>query len=367
MKGTIQVSKSKDALKPRLKLFLSADIIGSTAYKQPFTSSGPGRTRKLPEENVRWVKVIQGYYRQAERSFLGDWTRLAATVGTGRSSPCGAAPRLWKTIGDEVVFWKEITGDLEIWLTLICWMRMVQQIRDEFEKEAPGLDVKCSVWTAGFPVRNKAVALTLDPDNPSELAALNAYYSEKEGSDTRRSIGSVDFIGPGIDVGFRLGGFASSKKMPISLDVAYLLSCTCKSFENFEDGLSRKGISLVEWFPKNTGQFAPNLEGKNVPCRLAVYFSGTEELKGVLGGIRYPKFWISTIKSESLDAAKDAFYGDRRPALKWPELENYCGKFYNDRERFIAKPFINNADSVTFQNLSEEHRAWQGELVKLHG
>lgn len=353
----INVESDKYALKPRLKLFLSADIIGSTAYKQPFT------IQEDASNPTRWEKVIQGFYRQCEQEFISSWASLSSLLSIQCAAHLGEPPRLWKSIGDEVVFWKELSGDHELWLTIVCWMRMIKSIRDDFDKDAPGLDLKCSVWAAEFPVRNKAVALVLDPENPSELRVLNSYYTT-QGHDAKALIGKADFIGPGIDVGFRLSKFSSSKKMSMSLDVAYLLARTYKSFSSFENEIRKKyNVELVKYMPLKTGSVPHDRDGTSLADWLCVYFSGNEELKGVLGGILYPKFWVSTIKASSLDAAKEKFYGDKRPALSWDYLESYCDKFYDDRKRFISAPFINSKESVTSVNFKLDYTGWHDAVV----
>ena len=196
---------------PRLKLFLSADIIGSTAYKQPndLLSDRDG--------NLDWAAVIQGFYSEAQLSFQSRWDELALAPWAAATTEVDKGPRpvFWKTIGDEVVFWKELTSDIQIWLTLSCWMKTINDLRIYLRKRNnTSLDVKSSVWSAGFPVRNKAVpnevfrAAGEAPRKPTD--ALAEFYSRLQNDDLSQT-GMVDFIGPGIDVGFRLPPYNAAR------------------------------------------------------------------------------------------------------------------------------------------------------------
>lgn len=309
--------------RPRLKLFLSADIIGSTAYKQPFDID-----RVDPKDHAKWSRIINGFYARMRESLTDHWHQ-AAVLLKGREELLGPHPRFWKTVGDEVIFWKELTDPLQIWLTLACWMKTVASIREFFEDHQGQsdnlLDVKCTAWIAGFPVRNKPVLDVPDEDDPAAAlnSALAAFYDDERGAPP------VDFIGPGMDIGFRLSAFSSSRKMSVSLDVAYLMACSHADMQAEE-------VPAKPTFPRSIG--SPDLPFVD---RLAIYHSGSEALKGVLGGILYPKFWINMTKCDSLDEANERMvHGAKRTSVDWPLLKDFCSKFYQDRRRFLSVPFI---------------------------
>jgi hypothetical protein len=350
----IDITSVQPAHHPRLKLFLSADIIGSTAYKQPFDLT------KDPTEAEKWADIIQGFYRTIASSFTqvrwGELQTIVASVEARHKSSVnperlGRAPIFWKTIGDEVVFWKQLTDDSQIWLTLGCWLRTIQDVRDYFGRENIDLDIKSTAWIAGFPVRNKALLSSLDslPENTSD--GLSVFYKSTEDTGTEKFATIVDFIGPGIDVGFRISQFSSSKKMSISLDCAYLLAETKDVGEAIDLALTKHREALL---PDKTGAVTGDNTG--YVERLKPFVSGDEPLKGVLGGINYPKFWIDTIKHGSLDAAKEVFYRKHRVQMDNKELLDYCTKFYDDRGRYISKPFINSSDSKTAANITDSYR-----------
>ena len=230
-------------------------------------------------------------------------------------------------------------------------MKTINDLRIYLRKRNnTSLDVKSSVWSAGFPVRNKAVpnevfrAAGEAPRKPTD--ALAEFYSRLQNDDLSQT-GMVDFIGPGIDVGFRLSSFASSKKLAVSLDCAYLLASTLDSILAFQEFYED---SEFNFFPNGTGG-----DGQKFEDRLRISFSGNEPLKGVLGGIHYPKFWINTLRVDSLDAAREKFYQGNRPHIIWKDLRIYCERFYKDRSAYINPPFINSRHSETLASMPEHY------------
>jgi hypothetical protein len=323
------------AYRPRLKLFLSADIIGSTAYKQPLDI-----VRDDPNEHAKWSEIIQGFYKTVREAFEEHWENADNSLrlpGRGGSEAArkllGERPRFWKTIGDEVVFWKDLTDARQIWLTLACWLKTIESLRNYFrdkpDESANNLDVKSAAWIAGFPVRNKAVLDVASAHMPLELivGGLNAFYDAEEGAPV------ADFIGPGIDVGFRISGLASSRKLAISLDVAYILA---KSHEAMEAEVAKRSLLTDDYFPEGDGS-----DDEKIVGRLKVHYSGSEPLKGVLGGIHYPKFWISAVRHDSLEHAKVHLYSKHDgQQVDFDHLKRFCEKFYSDRRKYVSKPFI---------------------------
>lgn len=366
---------------PRLKLFLSLDIVGSTAFKQPLDL-----IRDRADKSIRWASTIQGFYNETNRVLKENWDQLAQ-LGTLLDFDAGPAPRFWKTVGDEIIFWKELTSDIQIWLTASCWIKTIAALRGTFrddikDVEKSRLDVKSTLWVAGFPLRNRALVAGQSQTRP--IAQLAEFYQHK--GEERPPV-DVDFIGPGIDVGFRLASLSSPKKMTISVDCAYLMMLTRDKIVDLEIQIeSERSVgSASGFFTQGTGR---PLSERGIDTRrgatpeskmssslflqqFAIYFSGSKILKGVLGEIHYPHFWINVTPSDTLVAARDALYADERKPIAWNKLDHFCDKFYADRARFIGKPFINRADSLTLDNLTpayhERHREFQEMFAKEFG
>lgn len=222
-----------EELRPRLLVFLSADVVGSTALKQP------NRTAKSGEEAVDWLLIFDEFYQTARRALRRHWGDLVFRQedATAVAHNLGPAPVFWKTVGDEVIFYKELQDSRQIHGVLEAWLLTIDSIRaffrthnDVLNKTGQDvLDLKSTVWTAGFPRKNKQVRVipATGKDIMQELPTEEAF----------------DFIGPNIDIGFRLASYSSHQKMVVSMDVAYMLSLTMadetvasRSKEVFYDG-----------------------------------------------------------------------------------------------------------------------------------
>ncbi len=295
-----------DFLIPRLRLFLSADIVGSTALKQsPLGAFADGKSA----DGASWFTVIQGFYFEAVTALQKEW-QLAESACQDQNT-LGTPPTLWKTIGDEILFVKELTDHRQLNVALCSWISAVSTIRTFVKRGNPRLDVKCTAWLAGFPFRNREVVLSksegtyfegVDDYFDESGKILNNYYKDPKGSKI-----SIDYIGPSIDIGFRLSGLASSRKFILSVDAAYVVSLTNPT----------------------------RAEGEK---ELEVFYDGTVTLKGVFGGLNYPVFWLDMKGNGSLDSFEDKLTG-ATPCNR-DHLRKYCEAFYKEHPSYIFPPFI---------------------------
>ncbi len=338
-------SKLPPSHKPRLKLFLSADIVGSTAYKQPLDLS-----KDVARDHTHWFHRVRSFYKTVVESYAHHsllWEIAASELASEKRDFAGPRPRLWKTVGDEVIMWKEITDWVQLWPMLGAWLQTIDVIRTVLKANpVPGLgelDVKSTAWLAEFPVRNKVVldtGSTLASTRRTYNGKLSAFYdwdTVKNRAPPKSLRGTtVDFIGSGIDVGFRIASFSTSSRMAISLDVAYLLAESQKLLEEKRHTTFR--ATLKSFF----GDIGSGREGAWLIDRLTPFYDGREAIKGVLGGTHYPRFWIDTTPRGTLDEEIGNLEAFQHPISKvdWGALRSFCEKFYNDRRRFINKPFI---------------------------
>lgn len=313
-------------LKPRLRLFLSADIVGSTALKQ-----SPFGTHSKADQRASWFSKIQGFYFEAHKAFISECDKLCGE----KEDPdfLGPLPVLWKTVGDEVLFVKHLTDHRQLVHTLRCWMDAVDRMRAFIKKDNARLDVKCTAWIAGFPFRNSEVAVItgdkLDVSGGEDWfieggRILNKIYNGDNDVDA-----SVDYIGPSIDIGFRLTGFSSSRKFVVSVDIAYILA------------LANPGPEV--------GSPVFNL-----------YYDGAHVLKGVLGGLRYPVFWIDLSPNDSIERFEDTLT-DLQPVNR-DRLREYCHRFYVEHTSYTFPPFI---FSETEQQIAERPSWYDEDHAKL--
>ena len=104
---------------------------------------------------------------ESRRYFFDAWGNLEKEHGTANVS-LGEKPRVWKTIGDEILYVKLLTDHRQLCSTLSCWMKAVQQLRSFVKSKDSRLDVKSTAWTAGFPLKNKEVVVSSASDHEDD-------------------------------------------------------------------------------------------------------------------------------------------------------------------------------------------------------
>ncbi|WAC24688.1 hypothetical protein [Blastomonas sp. SL216] len=452
---------------PRFKLFFGADIVGSTALKQPFD---PSEIERSIERSRAWETIATKFYSDVQDTLAVEWQDILSILEDRRSRAlghidtldlfCGPRPNFWKSLGDEVLFWKECTHPFQVRTTVICWMNTIAKVRTGLDtlrklqkqeeddwrryatsqgtdsplpnnsvRKAPipssldieGLDIKSCIWSAEFPVRNRILPASsgvrilydsqqadhrIEPsfetiDKVSDQVISAAYYrmhteyqrtaKKFEEASAGSSVGSeptedvnaaaesahqfssddalkLDFIGPGIDTGFRVSSFASNRKMAISVDVAYLLASNDKwqsDAKDSDDEVTKyidSCFNLILIKPGFNAYDKKNDNDKKVDRYLnpKIHYSGTDYLKGVLGGIKYPRLWIDTTRTNTYDAFKEALYiGESRTPLSSTNLRRFCEGFYKDRKKYILPP-----QTFSFKiNDDSEGRSFNAEYV----
>lgn len=242
-----------------LRLFLSADLAGSTAFKQNHSSA-------------EWQLFFRGFYEQ-----------LPAYVDK-HFAPGAHRPHLWKTIGDEIVFTAPLTRANDVPNLLTGFRRGVAEYRQDITQPYRRLDLKCAAWTAGFPVGNLEVPL---PGQPHQ----------------------VDFIGPGMDIGFRLVKEASPRHLVLSVELTYILTLA---------GL------------------------ESVP----IFMGPSVELKGVGKGHPYPSLWIDNFLDacctgwDRLELEEEQLRGASSSPADPRGLHAFCGNWLHHMGDPWMIPFI---------------------------
>jgi hypothetical protein len=247
---------------------------------------------------------------ESRRAFLSRWAALNEKHA-GQPEIFGSAPILWKTIGDEVLFVKVISDHRQLAITLKCWIATVNHLKAFVKARDPRLDIKATAWTAGFPVKNKEVVISADASITEESdnyfvdsgRLLDKYYADPPGG----SRIEIDYIGPSIDIGFRISGQSTSRKFVISVDVAYILALT-----------NPRQDDLIEEFN--------------------VRYDGPVPLKGVFGGVSYPIFWLDLSLPGALSHLEDKLTG-AAPCHR-DDVRRYCDSFYMEYSNYTHRPFV---------------------------
>lgn len=276
-------------LRPRLRLFLSVDIIGSTALKQagqiPASATGAEESRYAVGYQT-WAAPIMAFYDFFDGVFKRHWDARLESMDL-KDQFSDIQPELWKAVGDELIFTLELKHPaLAIAaVAAICYAK-AEYSEQKLQRHNPSLDLKASGWIAGFPVINSEVLirtrLELPTDGQSALSSQTQLMADYYGPNPSASV-VRDFIGPSIDTGFRVAGHSNSRKMAITVDLAYLLA-------------SRMAL------------------GGEAHVEVQIYYDGRKDLKGVLGGVPYPLLWVdaSKLKPES---------SERKAKKRGPSLE----------------------------------------------
>jgi len=201
-----------------LRLFLSVDMVGSTEFKARFTGQG----------SEGWLGIFQTFFTSFPLMAAGQ---IGIEFLEDDATP---AIDVWKVMGDEVVFVAQPGGPEELTSILLALLRTMQMYEERHFQQLP-LRLKGTAWLADFDGHNIEIEI------PELSSGTGAH---------------LDYIGPDIDLGFRISKFAKPGSLVISLDVLEVVLGA-----------------------RNAG-------------KAALYLMGKEPLKGVMFGRPYPIVWM---------------------------------------------------------------------------
>jgi hypothetical protein len=301
-------------MKAVTRLFLSADIAGSTAYKQK---------KQLEGELATWPAVFVKFFLGLPGHFRAELDAVRQEVEEKYTAYAPAAePVMWKAIGDELVFWQEVESELQVGVSVLASKRALIRYREGLKGEA--LDVKGAAWTASFPYPNRELAVprhlgaATDPGEP---------ITTNENNLSRPNDFILDFIGPNIDVGFRIASRSTPRKMQVSLEVADVLA------------------SVEQYLPE-----------------YRLFYGGTEELKGVHRGRPYPTFWLDTAGADRFAIAEDELLNRRSAGAKqvWEAAAAAL------EAALLPTCWLANADNQRFKSGPKSEIDKASQLIKDH-
>ncbi|MFM0722373.1 hypothetical protein PQQ53_01605 [Paraburkholderia strydomiana] len=343
---TDTLAELPDFLKPKLRLFMSVDITGSTQFKQILSHSphkGGTAHKEESEEGVPsepWLSPILEFYEQISAVFDDQWKAVAKHAQEEPHEwPVGDRPSVWKAVGDELIFTKILTDHRQAYLSVLAWLRTIQEYRQRIKRHSAGLDLKCAAWIAGFPVNNAEVVLDHEPSgrlassddgdyifgNLARLCSTNG-SQPPAGPDSERNITGIrDFIGPSIDTGFRVASVASPRKFVLAADLAFILSHVA-------------GNLTTSW----------TLE------KLVFYYEGRRDLKGVTNGTPYPIFWVNAVLPDPLMEIEDRI--EKREPTAASEVKTFCERYLEkNKDTHVMKPFIFGDSDGLFKRIPHRH------------
>lgn len=192
-------NNKKKKRKEGVYLFIAIDLVKGTEFKI---------------RNNDWLKTFTSFYNNSEN--------LKEKLNNKLS---GNEIKVWKTIGDEVVFYIKVLNENELIKIVSSLLPVVNKLEKKINKDNDILHnlkydkigLKSTVWIAH--VRELLI------DNYSDLSKIDFHSdSEKEFNNYMIKVhNTIDFLGPEIDLGFRLSKYGHSNTVVIGAKLASVL------------------------------------------------------------------------------------------------------------------------------------------------
>lgn len=196
-------------------IFFSFDMVGST---------------KLKTKKENWPFCISSFYYTV-------YTKLQHKIPQIKE---------WKYLGDEILLYvslRDLSIDFDSRSSLLIEIpKIVYDVQSEVaeiiqkDSRVPELNVKSTVWIAGVQTIEWEPS-PLDKNYQNITATID--MEAKGGKENKTENGTKnrhDFLGPDMDIGFRIAKFAFHHKVVLSADFAYLLYKIPKKFKNGKIG-----------------------------------------------------------------------------------------------------------------------------------
>lgn len=248
----------------KLRVFFSADVVGSTAYKAS------------KAHDLSWAKDFTEFLREFPVAVDGAYSNLPK----GSIDKCERMTP-WKFSGDELLFHVELRSYTESATHIAAFKRAVVSHSDKWKVKKTPLSLKATAWMAGFPVTNREIVF------------------RERGND------ELDFIGPSIDLGFRIATFSSTRRFVLSPDLALTLL----------DAVHRLDLKWDEF---------------------QVFLHGKEELKGVNDGKPFPIVWLDM--DDGVGSLEDELLGVKN-SFSPHIIRKYLQEFLDETPK-MRRPFI---------------------------
>lgn len=271
----------------RLRLFLSVDLVGSTAFKAS-TSETESPSEPYPE----WVTKFRHFYREFPNIFASRYSR-ALNAHDGHDFYQTCAPSVWKTIGDEILFCCRIQSYEHLSACITAFLGSLDDYGRILDRDGKRMDVKGAAWIAAFPAPNVTVEVGRNAVDQANAADQIEEALELSADTTP---GDFDFLGKQIDGGFRTAKNAAPHQCALSIELAWLLA----------DAVHSEVLSV---------KFS---------------YHGRQTLKGVIHDRPYP---IVTIDAERSLARREVRKHERAVTM---ESEIECLHLRNFLEAFMA-------------------------------
>ncbi|MDE1567096.1 helix-turn-helix domain-containing protein [Aquabacter sp. P-9] len=259
-----------------MRLFMSVDLVGSTAFKASKAHSELQSGSPLP----RWVDEFRTFYKDFPIELGKSYRLMIDAFEDDLISDKNSTPRVWKTIGDEIIFCSRVSSIEHTAASVAAFLKALECYSRRLEKEEKPLRLKGAGWLAAFPAPNISISImTESVSGPAGYSAVPSENTEDFECEADTTPSRFDFLGKGIDTGFRIAKNASEDRFATSVQLAYVLA----------------RAATKKKFPYAFG------------------YHGREALKGVIDGEPYPVVSVDTERSEiksKLKSREAALTGD---------------------------------------------------------
>ncbi|MBO9436301.1 hypothetical protein J7394_18925 [Ruegeria sp. R13_0] len=237
----------------RIRLFLSVDLTGSTAFKSK-------------HDTQLWRAAFREFYGRFPKSYEDSFQKKCTHIGGMSPQEKSATPKVWKTIGDEILFVNRVYSVTHLGAYVAAFSETLHTFGEFIGRTYAGLNAKGNGWIAAFPSPNKSIAVS-HTAGEDPFAGVHGLETEEFELEVDENPKNFDFLGKGIDGGFRISRNSTVDTFTISPALAYLLT----------EAASNKGLTKFE---------------------LGFNFEEMQSFKGVLDGSPCPIISIDTMRSK---------------------------------------------------------------------
>ena len=240
--GKTQEPKSETP-STELIVFFSFDLVNSTKYKYL--------------EPQDWPSLIEFFYTSCRDGFRKKDENV----------------NVWKFLGEKILLFRVIEKSIDIPKCIQNAYKVLQETLDAIsnycirndKEQGIILSVKSTVWCARV----------LTEYNPKQNVLDKGMHRNIKLFPVTDGGTPTDFLGPQVDIGFRIAKFSSRKRQVISAELAYILLI-----------LGKHASGIIE---KNPDELENDKLFQNIQSNLRIV--DYEKLKGAWGGRMYPILW----------------------------------------------------------------------------
>jgi class 3 adenylate cyclase len=191
-------------------MFMSADVVGSTEFK----------TRSAVQASGGWVEAFEAFFNELPLIFMG---RIANHFWDVDRLPDSG---VWKVMGDELVFAAKPRSIDEARRVAMAFRDAVADYDQSLAQRWP-LRIRGACWAAEIGGRNRAVEI------PEMLGGRNDRPY-------------VDYLGPDVDIGFRLSPHSRTGRVILSPNLAESLARAAALSGDPEPTLDYQGEAVLK-------------------------------------------------------------------------------------------------------------------------